>query len=87
MNLTDDSYGCLDDITMEECYVFHLLCFYHFGVLGHNRRRLGGTPSLHETQEGLCGLENVTRASMEIGVGRKRVKFQFNVNHPLKMKH
>lgn len=72
---------------MEACYVFHLLCFYHFGVLGHNRRLLGGTSSLHETQEGLCELENVTRASMEIGVSRKRVKFQFNVNHPFKMKH
>lgn len=87
MNQTDNSYGGLDDITMKACYVFHLLCFYHFGVLGHNRRLLGGTPSLHETQEGLCELGNVTRASMENGVSCKRVKFQFNVNHPFKMKH
>lgn len=44
------------------CYVFHLLTFFFFYVLGQNRLHLGGIVSVHETQVWLCGLENISRA-------------------------
>lgn len=52
-------------------------CVFHGGVLCHNRGLLGGIVSLFETQELSCGLENATRASINIGMSRKWVKSQF----------
>lgn len=40
--------------------------------------------SLFEIPEGLCRLENVTRASNDIVVRRKRLKFNFGEYYPLK---
>lgn len=40
---------------------------------------------LDETQKRLRGLENVARASVNIGVSRKWVKLQFWVNYPFKV--
>lgn len=40
--------------------------FVHVGVVGHNRLPFAGMLSLHETQEWLFGLENITTASIDI---------------------
>lgn len=44
----------------------------------------GNYLSICETPEGLRRLENVTSASIDIGVSGKWVKLQFRVNYPFK---
>lgn len=43
-----------------------VIFFVHVGVVGHNRLPFAGMLSLHETQEWLFGLENITSASIDI---------------------
>lgn len=53
--------------------MFYVL-FCHFfcvGLFGHNRLPLGEILSLSDSQERLCGLENPTRAYIDMGVSRK----------------
>lgn len=45
------------------------------------------SPSLRETEEWLCGLQNVTRASVNIVLSSKWVTFQFCVNYPFGHMH
>lgn len=61
---------------MKTRYVFLLMLFFH------HRLPLDGILSLHEAQEQLCGLEDVTRASIEIRASGKWVKSQVWVNRP-----
>lgn len=43
---------------------------------------LSGIPSLLETADGLCRIENVTSASADTGVSSKWVKLKFLLNYP-----
>lgn len=53
--------------------------FFSIRVLGHSRYPLGGIISLHETQERLCGLEKVPRASVDLFIGNEQPSVMFSV--------
>lgn len=51
---------------------FYCCRWFCVGDPGHNRLPLGGILEfLHETLQQLCGLENVTRASVNVRVSSK----------------
>lgn len=65
---------------------FSFLFLLSVGVLGHNRLPFGWNLSLRDTPEWLCGLENVSRASVDGVVNSKRVKnFNSEWTIPLKI--
>lgn len=74
------SSGHLDDTAVWGHVMFYYRCFlFHVGVAGHKRLPLAVILSFCETVKLFCGLENVTRASMETEVSSKCVDFNFNV--------
>lgn len=66
-----------------------MLCcvlFFDIWVFGHNRSESVEILDL-ETQERLCGSENINRTPIEIRVSSKRVKSQLWVNYPFNIKY
>lgn len=58
-------------MTSHEQYVEVFYVLLYVGVFGHNSLPLGEILSLRDSQERLCGLVNLTRAYIDIGVSRK----------------
>lgn len=78
------SSGHLDDTTVWSHVMFYYCCFlFNVGVAGHKRLPLAVTLSLCETVKLFCGLENVTRTSIETELSSKCVDFYFNVGRTI----
>lgn len=74
------SSGHLDDTAVWSHVMFYYCCFlFYVGVAGHKRLPLAVILSLCETVKLFCGLENVTKASMETEGSSKCVDFNFNL--------
>lgn len=56
--------------------------FFSIRLLGHSWLPLVGIISLRKTHEHLCEIENVTQASVDIGVSSKLMKIKFCTNSP-----
>lgn len=70
--------------SVETCFsaFYFSFLFLFLNIGAQNKFQRGEMLSLHVTQE--CGLENVSRVSIDIRVSSKWVKFQFWMNPPFK---
>lgn len=64
-----------------DIFWFSSVVLFYVGVLGHDRRPVGGILSLHEAAEWRCERENV---SVDLGAGSEWGDIQFRVNYPFR---